>query len=164
MFFWIMMVLIALVLLFGFVVFVGPPYLPTLRKQIDAGLDLLDLKEGETLLELGSGDGRVMLAAAKRGLKVVGIELNPILVLTSYLVTFRYRSQVRIIWGSYWGAPWPRADAIFTFMLPRYMGKLDERIHKWRPESTTRVASFAFAIPGKEPVAERDGVFLYEYK
>ena len=164
MFFWILMTLIVIVLVFGFVVFVGPPYLPTMRKQVDAALDLLDLEEGQTLLELGSGDGRVMLAAAKRGLKVVGIELNPALVVVSYIVTFRYRNQVRIVWGSYWGAPWPRADAVFTFMLPRYMHTLDERIQKWRPDAPTKLASFAFAIPGKEPVAEKAGVFLYEYK
>lgn len=164
MFFWLLMLLIFLVLAFGFVIFVGPPYLPTLRKQIDTALDLLDLQEGQTLLELGSGDGRVMLAAARRGLKVVGIELNPLLVVVSWLVTFRYRRQVRIIWGSYWGPPWPRADAIFTFMLPKYMHRLDERIGKWRPETPTRLASFAFAIPGKDSIAHKDGVFLYEYK
>lgn len=164
MFFWTMMILIAIILIFGFVIFVGPPYLPTLRKQIDAALDLLELQEGQTLLELGSGDGRVMLAAAKRGYKVVGIELNPLLVIISYIVTFRYRKQVRVIWGSYWGPLWPRADAVFTFMLPKYMTRLDERIQKWRPDAPVRLASFAFAIPGKEPIAEREGVFLYEYK
>ncbi len=164
MIFWLSLVAIVIILAFGLVILVGPPYLPTLRKQTDTALDMLDLKEGQTLLELGSGDGRIMLAAAKRGLKVVGIELNPFLVVVSWIVTFRYRSQVRLIWGSYWGAPWPRADAIFTFMLPRYMTKLDERIQKWRPEATTRLASFAFTIPGKEPIETRDGVYLYEYK
>ena len=164
MLFWIALVAVIVILAFGMVVFVGPPYLPTMRKQTETALDMLDLKPGETLLELGSGDGRIMLAAAKRGLKVVGIELNPFLVFISWIVTFKYRSQIRLIWGSYWGAPWPRADAIFTFMLPRYMSRLDGRIQKWRPEVTTRLASFAFAIPDKEPVEKRDGVYLYEYK
>jgi cyclopropane fatty-acyl-phospholipid synthase-like methyltransferase len=128
-------------------------------------LDLLNLQPGETLLELGSGDGRVLLAAAERGWRVIGIELNPLLVLTSLIVTRKYRQQVRVIWGSYWGAPWPRADGIFTFMLPKYMGKLDERINKWLPpEKTIKLASFAFVIPGKEPIEKRDGVYLYEYK
>jgi hypothetical protein len=162
--FWLSLVLICVILVFGFVVFVGPPYLPTLRVQINAALDLLDLKEGQTLLELGSGDGRVMLAAAKRGLRVVGIELNPLLVIWTYIVTFKYRKQVRIIWGSYWGPPWPRADAVFTFMLPKYMTKLAARMQQWRQEEHTKLASFAFTIPGKEPVATREGVYLYEYK
>jgi SAM-dependent methyltransferase len=164
MLFWIALTGVIIALAFGIVIFVGPPYLPTMRKQTDAALDMLDLKPGDTLLELGSGDGRVMLAAAKRGLKVVGIELNPFLIVVAWIVTFKYRSQVRFIWGSYWGAPWPRADAVFTFMLPRYMKRVDERMVKWRPDVPTKLASFAFAIPGREPIEKRDGVYLYEYK
>lgn len=154
---------LVIILLFGVVVLAGPPYLPTLKKQTDAALDLLDLRPGETLLELGSGDGRVMLAAAKRGLRVVGIELNPILIVLSFIVTWRYRKRVRIIWGSYWGRPWPRADAIFTFMLTKYMPRLDKRIEQWRPKPV-RLASFAFKVPDREPVREQAGVYLYEYK
>jgi SAM-dependent methyltransferase len=163
--FWLGLITLFVILAFGLVVIVGPPYLPTRRKQTETALDLLGLKEGETLLELGSGDGRVMLAAAKRGLKVVGIEINPILVAISWYVTRQYRSQVRIIWASYWGKPWPRADAIFTFMLPKYMSRLDQRIIKWLPEEKTiKLASFAFVVPDKEPIEKRDGVLLYEYK
>jgi hypothetical protein len=160
---WLVLVLVVFAILFGCVVFVGPPYLPTMRKQTDAALDLLDLKPGQTMLELGSGDGRVMLAAAKRGWKAVGIELNPLLVLFSVLVTWRYRKQVRVIWGSYWDKPWPRSDAIFTFMLAKYMGRLDSRIEKWRP-GPIRLASFAFQIPNRQPLREAAGVYLYEYK
>ena len=163
MLFWIYCAAVAVVMAFALVVFFGPPYLPTFRKQIATALDLLELKEGETLLELGSGDGRVLRAAAERGFKAVGIELNPLLVVVSYVVTWRYRKQVRILWASYWGKPWPRADGIFTFMLPRYMQRLDERIEKWRPKAI-RLVSFAFAIPDKQPVAQRDNVLLYEYK
>jgi hypothetical protein len=161
--FWLVFVGVIMILLFGLVVLVGPPYLPTMRRQVKSALDLLDLQPGQTLLELGSGDGRVLLAAARRDLKAVGIELNPVLVIISYFVTWKYRSQVRIIWASYWGPQWPRADAIFTFMLPRYMTRLDDRIEKWRPKPV-RLASYAFTIPGREPVQERDGIYLYEYK
>lgn len=161
--FWLLLGAICIVLFFGFVVFVGPPYLPTMHRQIDTALDLLDLQPGETLLELGSGDGRVLLAAAKRGWKVVGIELNPLLVLFSLLVTWKYRKQVRVIWASYWGPVWPRADAIFTFMLPRYMARLDKRIEFWRTKPV-RLASFAFTIPGREPIQTKENVYLYEYK
>lgn len=161
--FWLVCIAGIIVIAFGLVVFFGPPYLPTFRKQIETALGLLDMKEGDTLLDLGSGDGRVLLVAAERGYKAIGIELNPFLVIASYVITWRYRKRVRIIWGSYWGRPWPRADALFTFMLPRYMKRLDERIEKWHPKPI-KLASFAFAIPDHEPKDQRDNVFLYEYK
>lgn len=153
---------VVVVVAFGFVILFGPPYVPTLAAQKIAALDLLDLKPGQTLLELGSGDGRVIRAAAQRGLKVVGVELNPLLVLVSYILTWRYRKQVRIIWGNVWRVQWPAADGVFTFLLPRLMAKLDARIETWHTKPI-ELASFAFAIPNKKPVRQRDGIFLYRY-
>lgn len=160
---WIAFPLLIIFLTFGLIVFIGPPYLPTLRRQTKVALDLLDLKPGQTMLELGSGDGRVVLAAAKRGWNVVGIEINPFLVVISRLVTWRYRDQVRIIWGGYFSKEWPEVQGIFAFMLPRYMPKLDRYIakHYKRP---VRLASFAFKIPTRKVTAEREGIFLYNYK
>lgn len=158
-----LLIVLTISVLLGFVVFFGPPYVPTLRRNMESALDLLNLKSGETMLDLGSGDGRVLLAAAKRGANVVGIELSPLLVIISWLRTRRYRKQVRIIWGNYFTTEWPRADAIFTFMIQRQMGELDDRIEEWRGKRAVRLASFAFPIPGKKPAATRNGVFLYEY-
>ena len=160
---WLYAGVILVILAFGLVVLVGPPYVPTLKAQTEAALDLLDLQPGQTLLELGSGDGRVMLAAAKRGWNVVGIELNPILVLYTLLVTWRYRKQVRIIWGNYFQVKWPDADAVFTFALPRFMTRLDGSIEAWRGKPL-KMASFAFEVPGKRAVKRMEGVFLHEYK
>lgn len=149
-------------LIFAFAVFFGAPYLPTLKPQIKEALDLMDLKQGQTMLELGSGDGRVMLAAAKRGWKVVGYELNPLLVIISWLVTLRYRRQVKVVWGSYWRKSWPEADGIFVFLLDKYMARLDEQI--WMNcKKPLRVVSFAFKIPGKRIAAKNHGMFLYKY-
>lgn len=160
---WIAAPFAILFLTFGLIVLVGPPYVPTLRRQAEAALDLLDLKPGQTLLELGSGDGRVMLAAARRGWHVVGIELNPFLVIVSLLVTWRYRRQVRVVWGGYFTKQWPEVQGIFTFMLPRYMSKLDRHITK-QYRRPVRLASYAFEIPGRTESDAREGVFLYEYK
>jgi hypothetical protein len=156
-------IIVIVVLLFGLVVFFGPPYLPTLRAQTDAALELLALKPGQTLLELGSGDGRVIRAAASRGLYVVGIELNPLLVVISLIVTWRYRDKVRVLWGSYWRVKWPEADGIFTFMIGRQMPTLDKHIEAWHTKPL-HLASFAFAIPNKRPAREKKGIFLYSYK
>jgi hypothetical protein len=53
----IVLVGIAVVMFFGFVILFGAPYLPTLKPQTNAALDLLDLKPGQTLLELGLWPG-----------------------------------------------------------------------------------------------------------
>ena len=159
---WLIGILILLVVAFAYVVLFGAPYLPTLKIQTQAALDLIDLKPGQTLLELGSGDGRVVLAAAQRGLNVVGYELNPVLAAFSWLRTRRYRRQVRIVWGNYWRKTLPPAEGVFVFLLDRYMAKLDAKIQA-ELKSPVKLVSFAFKVPGRSIVKQAKGVFLYKY-
>jgi len=156
---WLLGVLLVVLLAFGGVLLRGAPYVPTLDRQARAALELLNLKPGQTLLELGSGDGKVLVLAARAGLTVVGVELNPFLVAVSWLRTWHYRKQVRIIWGDMWRVHWPECDGVFTFLLDRFMPKLDTRMQKVKKP----LVSFAFKIPGRTPDAERAGVFLYRY-
>lgn len=157
---WIVLALI--IACFGGVLVFGAPYLPTLKPQIELALKLSGLKPGQTLIELGSGDGRVALAAAKRGYNVVGYELNPLLVVTSRLVTFRHRRHVKIYWRNYLTAAWPEASAIFIFGLDRIMPKLDSKIASGA-KKPVRLISFAFQVPGKRPVKAAAGLFVYDY-
>lgn len=151
------------VVIFGFVIAFGAPYVPTMRRQTDAALDLLDLKPGQTLLELGSGDGRVARRAAERGLRVIGYELNPFLVIWARIANYRYRKQVKIIWGDYWRFDWPHADGVFVFLIDHFMEKLDKKIIQQYKNQPVKLVSFAFRIPHKEPVEVKRGVFLYKY-
>ncbi|HSX42521.1 MAG TPA: hypothetical protein VLF59_00360 [Candidatus Saccharimonadales bacterium] len=155
----IFLIVFALALTFGGVLLRGAPYVPTLSKQGHSALELLSLKPGETLLELGSGDGKVLVLAARSGLNVVGVELNPLLVIVSWLRTRRYRKQVRIIWGDFWRVDWPECDGVFTFLLDRFMAKLDKRMQG----SGKPLVSFAFQVPGRKADAQKDGVYLYRY-
>ncbi len=161
---WILAAITVVLLCFGFVLLYGAPYLPTLQPQVTLALDMLELNEGDTLLELGCGDGRVLLAAASRGYHCVGYELNPILAAIAWLRTRRYGSRVRVVCGDYWRASWPEASGIFAFILPRYMAKLDTKITQYASKPV-RLVSFAFPVPDKRPVAQDDkGVYVYDYR
>lgn len=161
---WVVLIGLLVVSCFAFVLISGAPYVPTLTKQAELALDMLALESGETLLELGSGDGKILLAAARRGWNAVGIELNPILVIFSRLRTWRYRRQVKIIWGNMWlTSKWPQADGIFAFQLPKHMQKLDDTINQWHTKPV-KLVSFAFPMPNKNARAQHEsGVYVYEY-
>ncbi|MDP9129322.1 MAG: class I SAM-dependent methyltransferase [Candidatus Binatota bacterium] len=159
---WLSLLLIGLVICFGGVLLVGAPYLPTLNPQLKAALKLAGLKPGDTLLELGCGDGRVLIAAARQGLNTVGYELNPLLALVAWLRTRRYRKQIKIIWGNFWIQQWPPADAIFVFLLPRYMAKLNKKVIQY-PHQPVKLVSFAFTIPDRPSSSQKAGSYLYKY-
>lgn len=148
---------------FGMVLLVGAPYLPTLSPQVVAALKLADLQAGDTLLELGCGDGKVLIAAARQGLNVVGYELNPILALIAWARTRRFRGQVRVVCGNFWRQSWPPAEAIFVFLLPKYMRRLDQKITD-SVDQPIKLVSFAFTIPDRKISQQLDGVYLYRYR
>jgi SAM-dependent methyltransferase len=159
---WLLLAGLILVICFGGVLIYGAPYLPTLRPQLNLALDFAKLKPGEILLELGSGDGRVLLAAAKRGYKVVGIEINPILFLVSKIVTWRYRELVEVRFGDFFRVEWPNPRAIFVFGLDRVMTRLDKKI-KRSGRLPIRLISFGFRVQGRATTVTDNGVFVYDY-
>ena len=155
-------VLLLLIACFGFVLAFGPPYLPTLSKSVKAALELADLKPGQSLLELGCGDGKVLIAAAQQGVRAVGFELNPLLVIFCKLRCWRYRQLVEVRWANFWTQQWPVTDVIFVFGLPRIMKKLDKKIVQ-DCVKPVKLVSFAFPVPDKKPLRTEAGVYLYAY-
>ncbi|MGH7191987.1 MAG: class I SAM-dependent methyltransferase [Candidatus Saccharimonadales bacterium] len=159
---WLIASVIIVLLCFAAVTLFGAPYLPTLEPQMQAALELAGLKPGQTMLELGCGDGRVLIAAAKQGIDVVGYELNPLMAAVAWIRTRRYRRHVKVVWGDFWRAEWPPAEVVFTFLLTRYMRKLDREITRY-PHRPVKLVSFAFKVPGRKPAAVKRGVYLYLY-
>lgn len=162
---WILLALGLVTLCFAVGLIGGPPYVPTLTPQVNIALDMINLKQGQTLLELGCGDGKVLIAAAKRGWRAVGYEINPILAFVAWIRTRRYGKQVTVRWGNMWKSEkWDaKADGIFVFILPQHMPKLDAKIKAWR-NKPLKLVSFAFEMPGKQLVKkDKLGVYLYRY-
>jgi ribosomal protein L11 methylase PrmA len=156
-------ILLIVILAFQFVVlFLGAPYVPTLHKQREAALDLLKLKPGQTLIDLGCGDGAMLIAAAKRGIKVVGYEINPLLVFIAWARTRRYSNNVKIIRGNFWQQKWPQADAVYVFLTNRYMERLNENM-KNRFKKSVKLVTYGFSIPNKKPRLKKGACFLYRY-
>ena len=142
---------------------IGAPYLPTLNNQVQDIFKLLDLKPGDLLIELGSGDGRILRAAAKRGIRSVGYEVNPLLVLYSWLLSWRYHRLVVIHWKNFWRVSITAADGIYVFLLDPYMTKLDRKIIS-EIKKPIKVVSFTFAFPEREPIKQINGLRLYSFK
>ncbi|MGH7237482.1 MAG: class I SAM-dependent methyltransferase [Candidatus Saccharimonadales bacterium] len=152
---------VILVLLFASAIAFGAPFLPTLRKRVADAFELLDLAPGQTLLELGSGDGRILRAAAQRGVKSIGYEINPLLVVWSMLINVRYRKLITVRWRNFWHVPLEPADAVYVFLLDPYMKKLDNKIVQ-EAKNPIKVVSFAFAFPGHKPIKQINGQMLYK--
>ena len=156
--FWLVVVLTGC---FGVGAIFGAPFLPVRRVDMEAALDLADLKPGERFIDLGSGDGRLLVAAAKRGATAIGYEINPLLYVWSKIVTWKHRKRVSIRLQSYWNTQLPEADVIYTFLLDRYMDRLHHKLIK-QVARPTRVVCYVFELP-QTPVKQTRNTFLYHY-
>lgn len=56
------------------------PYVATIKAKIGTILELAQIKPGQTVVDLGSGDGRLLFAAAQKGAIAIGYEINPLLI------------------------------------------------------------------------------------
>lgn len=147
--------------LFALGALLGAPYVPTLNKSGNDLLDMAGLKAGATVIDLGSGDGAFALQAAQRGYKVIGYEINPILVVIARLRTLRYRNQVTIYLRDFWHVTLPQADAIYVFLIDRYMQKLGDKLSR-ELTAPTLVISHVFKIPGMKPIKENQNTVVYK--
>jgi SAM-dependent methyltransferase len=155
---------ILMFLTYGFVILFGAPFLPTMKKESKAALDLLDLKPGQVFIDLGSGDGRLLVLAARRGLRAVGYEINPFLWAYSWLRTRRYSSQVNVKLQSFWRADLSDADGVFVFLIAHHMKRLATLIDLRPAKKPLRVVSHAFKISGQKPAQKLGALFLYIYR
>lgn len=151
------------ILPFGFVLLYGAPYLPTRKRQAAEALDLLGLKEGDVFVDLGSGDGAVLIEAARRGLICYGYELNPLVWLVSKIRTRKFNTQITIYYRNFWDVPLPEeTKGVFVFLLDRYMERLDAKLTAELGKGS-QLVSYTFRIPHKEPKIAKNAMFLYKY-
>lgn len=163
--FWVVWVVgVLMVLVYGAVLPFGAPFLPTLKEQSNDALDLIDLKPGQIIVDLGCGDGRLLKLAAGRGLKAVGYELNPFLVLYAWFTTRRYGRRVKVRWGNFWRKDISYADGVFVFLITHYMKRLDKFMSAQAKDHQIKIVSNAFKIPDKKPIAKKGPLFLYIYQ
>jgi SAM-dependent methyltransferase len=126
-------------------------WVPTPEATVNKMLDMAKVTAQDFVVDLGSGDGRTVIAAAKRGARAMGIEYNP------DMVTLAQRrakeagvtDRATIVRGDIFESDFSKATVITLFLLPDLNVKLRPIILKMRPG--TRVVSNSFRMGEWEP-------------
>jgi len=129
------------------------PYVPTPFGVIREMLKIADLKEDEILMDLGCGDGRVLVIAAKEfKAYAIGIELRKDLVdkAVNNIKRNKVEEKVFIINGSFFEISLSPANVIFLYLLTSVNEKLKPKI-KAEVDKGTRIVSHDFEITGWKP-------------
>lgn len=145
--------------------FAGAPYATTPQKIVDEIFALVDVSERDTIYDLGSGDGRILIAAAKRGAKAVGWEINLPLYLWSVRRIRRLKlvHQIRVHFGNFWKKDLSGATIIFAFLLPEYMARLEKKVSR-EVAAGVKVITYLAKLPTRKPVQTTDdGIAIYQF-
>ena len=143
----------------------GLPSVPTRRERIRAALRLADLKAGEAFADLGAGDGRTLVIAAKEfGAAATGIEIGPAQCLVCWLNAWAngVRSEVRVKRGNFYKADVSQADVVFVYATSRELSRLRSHLRsQLRPGA--RVVTIGSNFPDWEAARlDRENLlFLY---
>jgi len=128
------------------------PYVPTKQTVVDAMLDLAGVKAGDVHYDLGCGDGRIAISAAKRGATSTGVDLDPqrIKEANENAKEAGVTDKVTFVQGNLFDFDFSKADVLTLYLLPEVNLKLRSKILK-ELKPGTRVVSHAFDMGDWEP-------------
>jgi SAM-dependent methyltransferase len=126
-------------------------FLPTPEALVERMMAMAQVGPHDVVYDLGSGDGRLVIAAARRGARAVGVELNPELVAVS---EGRARAEgvagkARFVRGDIFETDFSEATVVTLYLLPSLNMRLRPTLLRMRPG--TRVVSHAFGMEDWTP-------------
>ncbi len=141
-------------------------FVPTPQPVVERMLELAEVKKGDVVYDLGCGDGRIVVTAAKKyGVKAVGFDIDPQRIKESLenVKTNRLEHLVTIKEADIFTLDLSGADVITLYLLPELNVRLIPQLEKLKPGS--RIVSFSFDMEGIKPdkVVHEDGETIYKW-
>jgi protein-L-isoaspartate O-methyltransferase len=147
------------------------PYVVSPQEIVDRMLELADLKPGEKLYDLGSGDGRILITAVVRfKAKAVGVEISDDLVASTNdrIRRLGLDNDARVIHGNFLDADLSAADVVTLYLATDANELLRPNLEKYL-RNGARVVSHEYAVAGwkpklvdKDPEKHGHTIFLYQ--
>jgi precorrin-6B methylase 2 len=125
-------------------------WVPTPQVLVEKMLDLAEVTPQDYVMDLGSGDGRNIIAAARRGARALGVEYNPDMVELSRREAEKQgvADKAQFVQGDMYEADISQATVMALFLLPDNLEKLTPKFLGLKPGS--RMVLNGFAVPGWE--------------
>ncbi len=147
------------------------PWVPSRRRDLERIFSLVELKPGQIFYELGCGDGRVTIYAARHfPAEAIGLEFSlPMYLLCKIKQIFFYRKNLHIKFKNLYYENLSKADVIYFFAIPRTLNQKFLNKLKKELKRGAKVISYSFRIDGLTPVlvskpSDKDlPIYLYEF-
>lgn len=164
---WIVAVVVFTLLLITTLITVrlGAPYVASSKDDLKNIVKLLPDIKNRNIVDLGSGDGRIMVELAKYGSRITGFEINPVLVLISKLrikLEDHKSGSSTVKFGSFWKEDLGKYDIVIFYAATYFMDKLKKKLVN-EVKNGAKVVSIAYELPGVKYQKKSGNVYLYEF-
>ena len=160
----ILLLLIIIILFTFFPLAFGAPFQSSSNKRTKIILKFAKIKKGEKVADLGSGNGKLVIAMAKQGAEAHGYEVNPILVWWSRrkIKKLGLEKKAFIHKENFWNSNLKKFDVITIFQIMYVMKKLAKKLEK-NSKKEARIISNTWKFHGKKLIKQENGVYLYKF-
>ena len=142
------------------------PFVPTPDDVVTKMLDMANVTKKDTVYDLGSGDGRIVIAAAKRGARAVGVDIDPerIKESTENARKAGVTDRVKFINGDLFNTDLTDATVVTLYLLPSVNQRLKPKLLRELPAGA-RIVSHSFDMGSWEPeeTAVVNGSTVYKW-
>lgn len=160
-----LLIMFALYLVFAWLT--QTPFYPSSTKSLTDFLKEADIKvkQSTRFIDIGSGDGRFVIWAARKGMHATGVEYNPFLTIWS-----RFRilinglgKRATIINGDFFKLDYSQYDIAYMYLFNEHMDKLKEKLFKEMPKGSMIITN-TFTFSKIEPDLHVGKYYLYKVK
>ncbi|MDP3997808.1 MAG: hypothetical protein Q8P73_04895 [bacterium] len=161
---------VALLIPTAYAGFIGAPYAPTRQPAINKAFKLIGLGQDDFVIDLGAGDGKVLLSANSVGAKAVGYELSPIMWFVSWLRVVKNNETIKIRLRNFYKQKLPpETTVVFAFLMPDNMPRLKTYLAKQNLPRAKYLLSYVFPFKDVAPeqivrTPKSGAVYIYDLK
>jgi cyclopropane fatty-acyl-phospholipid synthase-like methyltransferase len=143
----------------------GAPYAATDDATLRELIKAAKVKKGEKIIDVGSGDGKIVIALASQGIDAYGIEFNPLLVVWSrYRIRkMKLQKHATIYWGDMWRHDFRKYNVIIIYGIIYIMKRLEKKLRS-EVKPGARVLCNHFQFPTWKPQSKKGRVAVYLQK
>ena len=142
--------------------FFGAPFQPSSNKELKEIIKLAKVKRGDKVADLGSGNGKIVIEFAKRGIESHGYEINPLLVWISRMriKNMHLQNKAFIHSRNFMNANLSKFNIITSFQISYIMPGLEKKLKK-ELKPRAKVISNTWKFPHWKPKKKIGHVYLY---
>ncbi|MFH1286337.1 MAG: hypothetical protein ABII02_01125 [Candidatus Magasanikbacteria bacterium] len=164
---WFLIPIFIILITFAIASVSGAPFVPSKKEDVSRFLELAEIKDGETVVDLGCGDGRFVFASLEHGAGARGYEISliPFIFAKIQQLFDKKKRTAKIYFKNFWKADVSDVDIVYVFLMPDKMGRLRKKMEEELPPGA-RVITYVWPVKGwgykkVDRQEEKPALYLY---